>query len=62
MVRSGKVVPGRVARLRFSYDERVDDSMYAGHAERLMRCLVEDPEESGCELSLVLAEDGFERR
>ena len=61
VVRNGKVVPGRVARLRFSYDERIDDGMYAGHAERMMRRLVEDPEENGCELSLALAEGGFER-
>jgi hypothetical protein len=43
VVRDGKVVVGRVAHLRFSYDERIDDGMYAGHAARLLKELVEDP-------------------
>ena len=51
VVRDSKVVPRRIARLRFSYDERIDDGMYAGHAERLMRGLIEDPVGNGCEPS-----------
>jgi pyruvate/2-oxoglutarate dehydrogenase complex dihydrolipoamide acyltransferase (E2) component len=50
-VRAGEVVPARLAHLRFSYDERIDDGMYAGSALRLLKRYVEDPLASGCELS-----------
>ncbi|HKH87564.1 MAG TPA: hypothetical protein VKA05_02020, partial [Acidimicrobiales bacterium] len=50
-VRHGKVAVGRVAHLRCSYDERIDDGMYAGSAAKLLKRLVEDPLANGCELS-----------
>jgi len=61
VVRDGNVVTGRVARLRFSYDERIDDGMYAGHAERLLRRLVEDPLANGCEPSIALTTKTVEK-
>jgi hypothetical protein len=51
VVRRGKVVVGRVAHLRCSYDERIDDGMYAGGAAKLLKRLLEDPLANGCELS-----------
>ena len=48
VVRHGRVVVGRVAHLRVSYDERIDDGMYAGHAAQLLAQLVEDPAANGC--------------
>ncbi|MGO9198326.1 MAG: 2-oxo acid dehydrogenase subunit E2 [Acidimicrobiales bacterium] len=51
IVRDGQVVAGRVAHLRCSYDERIDDGMYAGSAARLMTRLLEQPLANGCELS-----------
>jgi hypothetical protein len=53
VVRHGSVVAARVLPLRVSYDERIDDGMYAGHAARLLQQLVEDPAGHGCELPAV---------
>lgn len=47
VVRDGKVVVGRVAHLRWSYDERVEDGLYAQAALEQMRELIEDPERAG---------------
>lgn len=51
VVRHGKVVTGHVVHLRCSYDERIDDGMYAGSAAKLMNRLLEDPLGNGCEVS-----------
>lgn len=48
VVRDGTVAVGRVMHLRFSYDERIDDGMYAGHAAERLRQLIEDPAAHGC--------------
>lgn len=55
VVRDGRVVVGRVLPLRVSYDERIDDGMYAGHAARLLQDLVEDPAAHGCQLPTAVA-------
>jgi hypothetical protein len=43
VVEDGEVVVGRVATVRFSYDERIEDGLYAGHALEDFRRLAEDP-------------------
>ena len=46
VVVDGEVVVGRRAVLRFTYDERVEDGLYAQRSLEQMRLLVEDPEGS----------------
>jgi pyruvate/2-oxoglutarate dehydrogenase complex dihydrolipoamide acyltransferase (E2) component len=43
LVEAGEPTVGRVAPLRFSYDERVEDGLYAAHALETLRALIEDP-------------------
>ena len=47
VVVEGSVVPRRTAVLRFSYDERVEDGLYAQHALADFQRLVEDPVAAG---------------
>lgn len=47
VVRGKEVVAGRVAHLRWSYDERVEDGLYAQPALEWLRGIVENPEEYG---------------
>jgi hypothetical protein len=47
VVEDGQVVAGRVASLKFSYDERTEDGFYAGLALDDFRRLVEDPAGGG---------------
>lgn len=47
VVVDGGVVPRRTAVLRFSYDERVEDGLYAQHALTDFQRLVEDPVAAG---------------
>lgn len=47
VVVDGSVVPRRRAVLRFSYDERVEDGLYAQHALADFQRLVEDPVGAG---------------
>jgi len=62
-VHDGQVVAARVAHLRCSYDERIDDGMYAGAAASLLKAMVEDPLAHGCELAPPSpATDGRARR
>lgn len=43
VVDDGEVTVGRVASVKFSYDERTEDGLYAGHALEDFRRMVEDP-------------------
>jgi pyruvate/2-oxoglutarate dehydrogenase complex dihydrolipoamide acyltransferase (E2) component len=43
VVDDGEPVVARVAPLRFSYDERVEDGLYAAHALSTLKTLIEDP-------------------
>ena len=47
LVRDGALVVGRQAVLRFTYDERIEDGLYAGRALQHLRGLVEDPDGAG---------------
>ncbi|RIK10372.1 MAG: hypothetical protein DCC49_03645 [Acidobacteria bacterium] len=47
VVRDGELAVGRVAHLRWSYDERVEDGLYAQAALEQLRAMVEDPEGAG---------------
>lgn len=40
----GRAAVARVATVRFTYDERVEDGMYAGHAPQDFKALFEHPE------------------
>lgn len=42
-VQEGRLVTRPIATLRFSYDERVEDGLYAQRSMELLRSLVEDP-------------------
>ena len=53
VVREGVVTPARVVHLRFTYDERIDDGMYAGAAVRRLQHLVEDPAAGGCTVATL---------
>ena len=44
---SGALVERRVALLRFTYDERVEDGLYAGAALQRLQQMIEDPEGAG---------------
>jgi len=43
VVKGGQVVPSRAAILRYTYDERIEDGLYAQRALERLRELVEDP-------------------
>jgi hypothetical protein len=43
LVHEGRLVTRPVATLRFSYDERVEDGLYAQRSMELLKSLVEDP-------------------
>lgn len=43
VVEDDAVRVGRVASVKFSYDERTEDGLYAGHALEEFRTIVEDP-------------------
>lgn len=45
--RNGQLVVRPRAHLRFTYDERVEDGLYAQHGLELLRALVEDPRGHG---------------
>ncbi|MFW5920665.1 MAG: 2-oxo acid dehydrogenase subunit E2 [Polyangiales bacterium] len=47
VVEAGRVVAGRTVSLRYSYDERVEDGLYAQRGLELVRRMVEDPEGHG---------------
>lgn len=47
VVEDGRVVPRRTAVLRFTYDERIEDGLYAGQALAHFQRLVEDPQLDG---------------
>ena len=44
VVEAGQPSVARVASVKFSYDERVEDGLYAGHALEDFRAMVEHPE------------------
>lgn len=46
-VNSGQLVKRRMATLRWSFDERVEDGLYAGYGLKHMQRLVEDPVRGG---------------
>jgi hypothetical protein len=43
VARKGKPAVARVATLKFSYDERIEDGLYAAHAVHYLCSLLEDP-------------------
>lgn len=43
----GQIVAKRIATLRYTYDERVEDGLYAQRALERLRTYVEDPEAAG---------------
>lgn len=47
VVEDGKVVARPVTTLRFSYDERIEDGLYAQKSLQILRGYVEDPEAAG---------------
>lgn len=47
VVRNGELAVGRVAHLRWSYDERVEDGLYAQAALEKLQAMIEDPEAAG---------------
>lgn len=44
VIRDGEVAVGRVAHVRWSYDERTEDGLYAQRALDMLREMVENPE------------------
>jgi len=46
-VHDGKLTARPIAALRFTYDERIEDGLYAQRSLELLRRLVEDPEQGG---------------
>lgn len=47
VVENGEPIVGRVASIKFTYDERVEDGLYAGHALEDFRKMVESPAAAG---------------
>jgi pyruvate/2-oxoglutarate dehydrogenase complex dihydrolipoamide acyltransferase (E2) component len=47
----GEVVARRVLPVRFTYDERIQDGMYAAHALERFRELAEDPRAAGADVA-----------
>ena len=54
-VEDGQLVTRPIATLRFSYDERVEDGLYAQRSMELLKSLVEDPLAHGVARAAALA-------
>lgn len=50
-VEAGQVVSRKVMYLRYTYDERVADGMYAQHSMEYLRGIIEDPAAAGAVIS-----------